>query len=202
MRWLTIIFVVLLPSCAASRPGTRPDERSLVENLGLPTTGIREVTGTPLPLVPVTEKPVVAVALFLAPDCPVSNAYAPEIGRLISAYSSRGVRFLAVYADPRLSADAVRQHAVAFDLHCLVLLDPKQELVRLAGATVTPEAAVFNSAGTCVYLGRIDDLYYDYGRRRAAPTTRELRDALDAVLAGNPVAQARAPAIGCEIPPP
>lgn len=199
---LVTLCTTLLASCAASPPGTPPEKRSLAERLGLPTIALREVTGTPAYPPLAADPPVATVLLFLAPDCPVSNAYAPEIGRLIDDYWPRGVGFIAVYADPRLSDDEVRRHANAFNLRCPVMVDPRQELARAVGATVTPEAAVFDAEGERVYVGRIDDLYFDFGRRRAAPTTRDLRDALDAVLAGKPVAWVHSPAIGCEIPPP
>ena len=166
-------------------------------------TSVRQVSGTK-PLIPIGPAPwehKAVVMLFLAPDCPISNAYAPEIGRLIDAYGPRGVRFLVIHSDPRVTEDAARQHAKDYNLRCDVLLDPKQEMAHSAGATVTPEAAVF-AAGKRLYLGRIDDLFYNFGKRRAEPTSRELRDALDAVLAGQPVAQATVPALGCEIPPP
>jgi acyl-coenzyme A synthetase/AMP-(fatty) acid ligase len=74
--------------------------------------------------------------------------------------------------------------------------------VRHTGAKTTPEAAVLAPDGRVAYVGRIDDLFVAYGKRRHAPTTRELRDALDAVLAGREVAVARAPGVGCEIPTP
>jgi thiol-disulfide isomerase/thioredoxin len=186
----------LLTSCA--RAPSDPQH-----NLNVVQTSIREVSGTklllPMALWPSDQKAV--VMLFLAPDCPISNAYAPEIGRLIDVYGPRGVTFRVVHSDRRVTADAARQHARDFNLRCDVLLDPEHELADAAGATVTPEAAVF-AEGKRVYLGRIDDLFYSFGKRRAAPTTRELRDALDAVLAGQPVARAAVPALGCEIPPP
>jgi hypothetical protein len=69
------------------------------------------------------------------------------------------------------------------------------------GATVTPEVAVMERGGKVVYLGRIDDLYVDLGKRRAAPTRRYLRDALDAVLNGKPVAVAKIDPVGCFIYP-
>jgi hypothetical protein len=100
-----------------------------------------------------------------------------------------------------VTEEAARRHAHEFGLHCPVLLDPGQELVRLTGATVTPEAAVLDRGGKVVYLGRIDDRFYGFGKQRKSATTHELRDALDAVLASRPVANAAEPAIGCEIPP-
>jgi hypothetical protein len=179
-----------------------PDKSPAVPPSELSKVTDREVTGTPAhPPLP-NPKPAATVMLFLAPDCPISNAYAPEIGRLVDAYAPRGVTFRVVHSDPRVTENAARQHARDFNLRCDVILDPKHELAHAVGATVTPEAAVLNGKGERVYLGRIDDLFYSFGKRRTAPTTRELRDALDAVLAGRPVAQATMPALGCEIPPP
>jgi hypothetical protein len=147
------------------------------------------------------ERPA-TVLLFVAVDCPISNAYTPEVNRIVDAYAPRGVAFFAVHADPCVSPDSARTHARDFGYRCPVLLDPGQRLARRAGATVTPEAAVLDPAGGVAYLGRIDDLFAGYGKRRQAPTTRELRDALDALLAGRPLARAAAPAVGCYIPEP
>jgi hypothetical protein len=64
---------------------------------------------------------------------------------------------------------------------------------------VTPEAAVYTPDHRLVYRGRIDDWYVDFGKPRAAPTTHDLEDALEAVLGGRPVADARTTAVGCFI---
>ena len=50
---------------------------------------------------------------------------------------------------------------------------------------MSPEAAVFAADGSIKYRGRINDLYVDLGKKRNAATTHDLRDALDAVLAGS-----------------
>jgi hypothetical protein len=81
-------------------------------------------------------------------------------------------------------------------------MDPEQTLAHHVGATATPQAAVLDRAGNVVYLGRIDDRYVGFGRRREMTTSHELRDALDAVIEGRAVTRATAPTIGCEIPPP
>jgi hypothetical protein len=107
-----------------------------------------------------------------------------------------------VHADPSVVAEKARTHAREFGYECPVLLDPEQSLAGHAGATLTPEAAVLDREGRLAYLGRIDDLFAGYGKRRRAPTTRDLRAALDAVLAGQAVERPRVPGIGCEIPPP
>jgi hypothetical protein len=55
------------------------------------------------------------------------------------------------------------------------------------------------SAPRLVYHGRIDDRFVDFGQTRRAPTTHDLEQVLDAVLAGKPAPEAAAPAVGCYI---
>ncbi len=142
-----------------------------------------------------------SLLLFLLPDCPVCNAYAPEIKRICHDYEPRGIDVYVVYADPDLTVEEARKHAKDYRLPCPVMLDPTHELVKRTGADMTPEAAVVGPDGKIVYLGRIDDLYADYGKKRAESKEHDLRNALDAVLAGKPVAPAGARPIGCHIPP-
>lgn len=137
---------------------------------------------------------------FIAHDCPVSNAYAPEIARICKAYEKRGIAAYVVYAEKDISPAAARKHARDFRFPCRALLDRGRQLVRLAGARMTPEAALIAQKGDVVYRGRIDDTYIDYGKRRDEPTSRDLRQALDAFLANKPVARNRTPVIGCYIP--
>ena len=142
------------------------------------------------------------VLFFLLPDCPVSNYYAPEIARICKEYEPRKVAAFVVHADPDVSAEDARMHAREYDLTCPVLRDPGHVLVKRAGATMAPEAAVLLPDGTVAYRGRIDDTYADYGKRRAAPTRRDLRDALDAALAGKRVPAPTTEVIGCFLPEP
>ena len=139
------------------------------------------------------------VLFFIAHDCPMSNGYAPEIARICQEFTPRGAAFRVVYAERDLApADAVR-HAREFAFPCPAILDRDLRLASRAGATMTPEAAVLSPDGAVLYLGRIDDLYADYGKKRAQPEHRDLREAIGAVLAGRAVPQARTPGLGCQI---
>lgn len=142
------------------------------------------------------------VLLFITTDCPIANAFAPEIGRIVSEYGPRGVRFTLVYTDATLTPEACRTHAAEYGHGAPWVLDARQERVRRHGVTITPEAVVLGSGGARVYRGRIDDRYLAPGRYRLQPTTRELRDAIEAVLEGRPVAVAETPAAGCPITTP
>lgn len=140
-----------------------------------------------------------AVLIFYLHDCPICNAYAPEIERIRTEYEPKGFSFYIVQTDAALNADAAQKHATEYGFKCPVLLDGTNRLAEKCRATVTPSAAVVGPGEKVLYLGRIDDLYADYGKRRSEATIRDLRAALDAIVAGKTVLPAAGPAIGCFI---
>jgi len=139
------------------------------------------------------------VIFFTTIDCPLSNSYVPEMNRLHQVYARRGIGFYAVEADTTTADDAARRHAKEFGFAYPVLIDKRQALARLSGATATPEVAVLSNAGKVLYLGRIDNRVEDFDKRRNVVTEHDLRDALDALLAGQPVPRATTKAVGCAI---
>jgi peroxiredoxin len=142
------------------------------------------------------------VLIFLMPDCPISNAYAPEIKQLCKDYEPKKVAFFVVHADPDVTAQRAKEHAKEYGLPCPLLRDPTHELVKHTGVKIAPEVAVLAPSGKVIYRGRIDDWYVALGKRRGEPTQRDLRNALDAVLRGAPVATPATKAIGCPLPEP
>jgi hypothetical protein len=116
-------------------------------------------------------------------------------------YEARGVAFYAVQADTTIADPDVLQHTKDYEFSFPVLFDPHQVLARMTGATTIPSAAVLTAEGMLLYLGRIDNLVEDFNVRRQAPTKFDLREALDAVLAGKTVANPRTKAFGCAITP-
>ena len=139
------------------------------------------------------------VLLFLTTDCPLSNGYVPELNRIKDAYASRGIAFYAVQGDATIAVDEVRKHVKDFAYTFPYLLDPKESLAAFTGATTTPEAAVLSPHGELLYLGRIDNRVEDYGKQRVKTTEFDLRETLDAILAGKPVPHPRTKAFGCAI---
>ena len=139
------------------------------------------------------------VIIFIRTDCPISNRYAPEVRRLHEKFASAGVAFWLVYPDAGESVEAIRQHLKEYDYHLSALRDPQHALVKMAGARVTPEAAVF-VAGRLVYRGRIDNRFVAFGKARPAPTAHDLEEILDAILKGRtPATEITTPAVGCFI---
>ena len=140
------------------------------------------------------------VLFFIGHDCPISNAYAPEIKRICARYAPQRIGFYMVYPDPDLSFAAAQKHAKDYGYTAPVLLDANHRLSRKAGATVTPEAAVLAPDGKLLYRGRIDDLYIGFGKQRYEATQHDLRNALDAIAQGKSVPLPFTRAIGCFIP--
>ena len=165
-----------------------------------PTLSIKDVRGV-LQRPFDTQGKSASVVFFITNDCPISNRYAREIQRTCAEFAGRARCFLD-YVDPYLTPALILKHMADFGHGDYpAILDKRQVLVKAAGATVTPEAAVILPGGTLAYRGRIDNTYVTWGQARREATEKDLRSALDAVVQAKPVAVARTKAIGCYIPP-
>jgi len=142
-----------------------------------------------------------AVLFFITHDCPIANKMAPEIKRITKKYA-REIKFTLVYTDPEMTHAEVLEHMKSYGYEGQVAIhDREHQLVRATRATITPQAAVLTDKRRVVYLGRINNFYADFGKPRRVITQHELRDALDAVLAGKKVVRSRTEAVGCFITP-
>src|SRR5262245_29991675 len=117
-------FGLLVAALASAAPAS-PDDRVVKDINGIGHH----------PLAP-GEK-MASVLIFYLQDCPISNSYAPEINRIAATFTN--FAFYIVQVDPDLKIEAAKQHAQLYALRPVVLLDPGHELVRRAGATITPE---------------------------------------------------------------
>ncbi len=155
------------------------------------------------PVEPVAEDTAKAtVFLFVRADCPISNRYTPEVRRLVQRFASQRVAFKLVYVDPTEPSQEIREHIREYGYRMTALRDNEHALVKMTGAKVTPEVAVFvpgHSGARMVYRGRIDDQYVDFGKTRPAPTTHDLEDILQAIVQGKTVATQTTHAVGCFI---
>jgi Redoxin len=140
----------------------------------------------------------IVVLVFLRRDCPVSSRYAPIIQQ-ISAQHERDASFWLVFPDKAETPQTIYQYLHEYAYRLPALRDPEHALVKMAQVQITPEVAVFNRTHQLIYDGRIDDWYLDLGRSRPAPTTHELRDAIEAALAGKMPAVNQVRGVGCYI---
>jgi len=139
------------------------------------------------------------VLFFTMTDCPLANGYVPAMNRLRAVYEPKGVAFYAVQTDTTVADADAKKYAQEFQYTFPLLNDPRLTLARLTGAKVTPEVALLSPSGEVLYLGRIDNKVEDLTKPRYAATDPELRNALNAVLAGKTPKEARTRAVGCAI---
>lgn len=187
--WLAVL--VALAGCrTGSAPATQgPGDPVVLDTAGTAVHPLR-VAG-----------PRAAVLVFTTVDCPIANAYAPELAALAGEFAGTA-EFTLVHVDPDVDAARAAQHARDYGLGMRIVLDPRHALVEALGVRITPEVAVLLPGGAVAYQGRIDDRYADLGVQRAAPTRRDLREALAACAAGRAVAVPRTTAVGCYVPDP
>ncbi len=141
-----------------------------------------------------------SVLIFTATDCPIANAMAPEMARLVQLVHQNGGQFTLVYPDWELSNEEAALHAKEYAIDASIVIDRDHQLVVRTGATVTPEAVLLDRDGGIVYHGRINNLFSDYGDRRRVVTRHDLREAISQLLAGEQIKNPSVVPLGCYIP--
>jgi peroxiredoxin len=134
------------------------------------------------------------VLLFIAVQCPVSNAYNERMAKLAEDYQSKGIAVIGINSNVAEDAAAVKAHAAEHKLAFPILKDPGNKIADRLGASVTPEAYFIDANNKLLYHGRIDN-----ARNPAQLETSDLRNALDAALGGKTIDKSEAKAFGCSI---
>ncbi len=141
------------------------------------------------------------ILLFVSKDCPYSNGLAPEMSKIAGEYEKKGFSFFFVYGNSDTSKSEAQAHAKSYSFSAPCILDSQHKLVNATGAHVTPEAFVFDSTGTLLYHGRVDNRFDSIGVQRTTITSHDLIDALDQIDAGKTPTEKTTQAIGCTIHP-
>ncbi len=144
------------------------------------------------------ERPAL-VLVFISTECPIANGYIPELNRQFTAVrgGDAKIEFYGVISNHSTTRAAAAKHAEEFKIDFPLLFDASGELADALRPTHTPEAFVIDREGQLAYRGRIDDLYADLGKKRAAATCHDLADAIAALLAGQPVSVRETEPVGC-----
>ena len=141
------------------------------------------------------------VIMFLCNHCPYVKHINRGLVEVATEYSSRGIAFVAIssndverYPDdsPERMKEVAQQEGYPFPY----LYDESQQVARAYGAACTPDLYLFDGERRLVYRGQFDD---SRPSSDTPVTGRDLRAALDAVLAGLPVSTEQTPSIGCGI---
>jgi peroxiredoxin len=134
------------------------------------------------------------VVIFIAVQCPVSNAYNERMEKLAEDYKAKGIAVVGINANVSEDAAAVKAHAAEHHLTFPILKDAGDKVADKLGASVTPEAYFIDANNKLLYHGRIDN-----SRNAAQIESNDLRNALDAALADKPIEKTEAKAFGCSI---
>lgn len=131
--------------------------------------------------------------------CPVARKYGHELARLEAEYGEEGVRFLFLNVSPQDSPEEARAEVELFGFQGSYILDRDNRVRPALQPETTTEVFVIDAGGRLRYRGAVDD---QYGIDFAKPEPREtwLRDALDALLAGEEVPVTSTFASGCYLP--
>lgn len=139
------------------------------------------------------------VVVFTCNHCPYALAWHDRIQAVGRDYADRGVRLLQICSNdpdryPRDAPEAMRRRVEAGEFAGPYLHDASQEVARSYGATVTPDVFLLDRDLRLAYRGAPDA-----GHRDESLAAGWLRAALDAVLAGEPVARPETEPVGCSI---
>jgi peroxiredoxin len=158
---------------------------AIVPDFGMPT-----LEGRRFSLAQAEKTHTAVVILFLSTICPYSNYYNDLIRDLSAEFAKKGVAFVGVNSGTLETAEEARVHARehghAFD----IIKDPESRIANLLDARRTPEVFLLDPSGTLRYHGRI-------ASKISAP---DLKNALVALLDGQPIRPAETKAFGCAIP--
>lgn len=134
------------------------------------------------------------VIMFVATECPVSNAYNSRMEKIYKEYKDKGITFLGINSNKAESVSDIKSHANKNNLTFPILKDEKNIIADKFKASFTPEIYVLNSSFEVIYHGRIDD-----SQRENEIKSQDLKQALDEILSGKKVSQPKTKAFGCTI---
>lgn len=141
------------------------------------------------------------VFVFMKTQCPVSNRSIPALNAIVAEFPSEQFPILSVNVDANVTREAIVSHRDEFAMHFPVLLSDSKRLRRELQPTHSPQAVVVTMTGDVVYSGAIDNRHVAPAKGSRTTSHFFLRDALQAVAAGKPVAVARTQPIGCQLEP-
>jgi len=141
------------------------------------------------------------VVMFICNHCPYVKHVARGLVDLANDYLPSGVSFIAISSNdvenyPDDSPEEMRRNATELGYPFPYLYDESQDVARAYAAACTPDFYIFDGERNLVYRGQMDD---SRPRNGIPVTGRDLRAALDAVIAGTPVDANQRPSIGCGI---
>ena len=141
------------------------------------------------------------LVIFMCNHCPFVVHVADELARLGQQYPNKGIGIVAINANdvdnyPDDSPQKMVETAKAWGLGFPYLYDESQEIAKQYQAACTPDFFLYDDQNKLIYRGQLCE---SRPGSDIPVTGSDLRAALDAVLAGEPVNDDQIPGMGCNI---
>ncbi|MGH1537713.1 MAG: thioredoxin family protein [Gammaproteobacteria bacterium] len=144
---------------------------------------------------------VATLVMFICNHCPFVKHIQDELAKLGKEYRAKGVGIIAINSNdiesyPEDSPEKMKTIAESLGYIFPYLYDETQNIARIYDATCTPDFFIFDKNLECVYRGQLDD---SRPGNSLPVTGKDLRSALDAIIAGKQVDPHQKPSVGCNI---
>lgn len=141
------------------------------------------------------------VIMFICNHCPFVKHVDEGIVKLARDYQVKGVSFVAISSNdvenyPQDAPHLMKEEAKKVGYTFPYLYDKTQAVAKAYDAACTPDFYIFDADLKCAYRGQLDDSRPGNG---IPVTGRDLRTALDEILAGKEVSASQIPSLGCNI---
>ena len=165
-----------------------------------PAFALPDTDGKIISLADFNDAPALLV-MFICNHCPYVLHVRTELARLGRDYQARGVAVAGICSNdmashPQDGPAAMKKEVAAAGYTFPYLHDATQAVAKAYHAACTPDFFLFDRERRLVYRGQLDDSRPGNG---LPVTGRDLRAALDTVLAGRPVSLTQKPSMGCNI---
>lgn len=187
----TVLALLAIAFAASAFAGSAPKIGAAAPDFTLPAAE----GGKPVALKDLVARNKATVLMFIATQCAVSNAYNTRMAELGKEYQAKGIAVIGINSNKNEPVREIVEHAKKQGFTFPVLKDDGNKIADAYDAQHTPEIYVVDAKGVLVYHGRIDESQRD----PKAVKSPDLRNALEAILAGKPVPAAETKAFGCSI---
>lgn len=180
----------------AATPSTMMPLGTIAPDFSLPDT----ISGKTLSLSELRGKNATLV-MFICNHCPYVLHINDELVRIAKEYEPKGVSLVAINSNdvvnyPQDRPELMKELAENVGYTFPYLYDESQNVARAYGAACTPDPFLFDADLKCIYRGQLDE---SRPNNDIPVTGKDLRNALNALLAGEPVSENQVPSIGCNI---
>ena len=142
----------------------------------------------------------ISVNFFLLDECRISQNISGEINYVRKQFDQAPFHFVSYFPNSSSTDEKIKRFLTNFKINIPYFTDYDKTKTRFYGATIAPEVVVYDEKNQqLLYRGRIDNSYDKVGSRRRVVTSRDLRNALNAILKQEEIKEKETQAIGCFI---